>query len=73
MIDLPTSGNQVRNLPFADGNHGADRRQPICQLVETHDELATRCLQGVGNAVARRGDWKEAGRGRLRQDLTGDI
>ena len=53
MIYLPTFGNQVRILPFADGDHGADRRQPFCQLVETHDELAARCLQGVRNAVTR--------------------
>ena len=53
MIHLPTFGKEVRILPFADGDHGADRRQPFCQLVETHDELAARCLQGVGDAVAR--------------------
>src|SRR5262249_27297888 len=53
MLYLPAFGNQVRMLPFADGGDFADRGEPVRQLVETHDELATRCLQGMGDAVAR--------------------
>jgi len=55
-------------LLFADGDHRADRRQPFRQLVETHDELAARCLQGVGDAVA---GWRETDGDHVRLGVEG--